>query len=76
MLKLKTIVSFLRSVDLIRHFYCEPAHDKIYNTTFVTYSKSGERDFLPYWVAVQTDLSLCWPQMSYCWFSRALALVT
>ena len=32
------------------------------------FSKEDEREPLPYWVAVQADLSLCWLHQSYCRF--------
>ena len=37
------------------------------------YPKKDERELLPYWLAVQADLSLCWSNRSYCRFCRALA---
>ena len=39
------------------------------------YPKRGKREPLPYWVDVQTDLSLCWSHRSYCRFCRALAQI-
>ena len=37
------------------------------------YPKRNKHEPLPYWVDVQTDLSLCWSNRSYCRFCCALA---
>ena len=39
------------------------------------YPKSDKGEFLPYWVDVQADLSLCWSHRSYCMFFRALSWI-
>ena len=39
------------------------------------YPKRDKQEPLPYWMDVQTDLSLCWSHASYCRFSHALACV-
>ena len=35
----------------------------------------AEQKSLPYWVAAQADLSLCWSERSYCRFCQALAQI-
>ena len=40
------------------------------------YSKTNNRDLLPYWVDVQADLSLCWSHRSYFRFCCSLAHIS
>ena len=38
-----------------------------------SYPKRNKQEPFPYWVAEEADFSLCWSNMSYCKFCRALA---